>query len=233
MGGFFVLSIALTLLPAAGVETAPPAESPLPANLPRGWYARIETSAGTIVARLLPEQAPQAVAHFAAFAEGRLDWVDPLTGVTKKENYYDGMKIHKVVAGQRFEAGDPTETGRGAPPIWVPLEARGPVKFDGPFRLGMTRAPLGRISGMLFFVTAAGVSFLNRDHPCFGEVVLGRDVVSLICGVKTGPTGKPLDPVTIERIRIHGVGDPTPLPEPVRYTPKRHTFGLRETPATP
>jgi len=233
MRGSWVLSVALPLLAPAGAETAPAPRLTLPANLPQGWYATIETSLGTIVARLFPEQAPQAVAHFAALAEGRLEWVDPLTGTTKKGNYYDGIKVHLAAAGQRFEAGDPTGTGRGAPPIWVPRETRGPMNFDAPWRLGMTRASGGRVSGVLFFVTAAGLSFLNGDHPCFGEVVAGRDVVISICSVKTGPGGKPIDPVVIERIRIHSVGDPIPLPEPVRYTPPRHTFGLKETPAKP
>lgn len=235
MRGTPVFSSALLLfLAAAGAGGAPPTQPPLPGDLPQGWYATIETSLGTIVARLFPEQAPQAVAHFAALAEGRLEWVDPLTGVTKHGNYYDGLKVHLAVAGQRFEAGDPTGTGRGAPPFWIPYrEVDGPIKFDEPWRLGMTRASLGRISGVLFFVTATGLSSLDRGHPCFGEVVAGRDVVTSICNVKTGPGDKPLDAVVIERIRIHRVGDPMPLPEPVRYTPKPPKFGLKEHPANP
>ena len=50
-------------------------------GLAEGLYARIETSLGRIVARLLPEQAPQSVAHFAAMAEGQLEWFDMTTGV--------------------------------------------------------------------------------------------------------------------------------------------------------
>jgi len=235
MRGALVLSLVLPLLAAVGPDSAPPppAQTLLPATLPQGWYATIETSLGVIVARLFPEQAPQAVAHFAALAEGRLEWVDPLTGVTNRGNYYDGLEVHLAVAGQRFEAGDPTGTGRGAPPFWIPLEVNGPIKFDAPWRLGMTRASLGRISGVLFFVTATGLSALDRGHPCFGEVVSGREVVSAICNVKTGPRGNPLEAVVIRRIRIQKVGDPPPLPEPVRFTPKPPEFGLKEPPAKP
>ena len=82
-------------------------------GLPVGWYAVIDTSLGRILARLLPEQAPQAVAHFAALAEGRLEWNDPFTGKPRRDPYYDGVVIHRVAAGQRFEAGDPTGTSRG------------------------------------------------------------------------------------------------------------------------
>ncbi len=222
-------SLVLSSLRAA----AAPPEPPLPANLPEGWYARIETSLGTIVARLLPDQAPQSVAHFAALAEGRLEWIDPLTGVTKKGNYYDGLKVHLALAEQRFEVGDPTETGRGAPLIYVPPEGKGPVNFDAAGRLGMTRSSLGRISGVLFFVTAAPLPFLTGAHPCFGEVAVGRDVVRAICGVKTSPRGKPLDPVVLKKVRLEKVGDPKPLPDPVPFTPKPMAFGPRETPKDP
>ena len=41
-------------------------------RLDEGWYARLETDRGMILIRLLPDQAPQSVAHFAALAEGKL-----------------------------------------------------------------------------------------------------------------------------------------------------------------
>jgi hypothetical protein len=46
----------------------------LPGFVPQGWYARLDTDKGPIVAKLLPDQAPQSVAHFAALAQGRLEW---------------------------------------------------------------------------------------------------------------------------------------------------------------
>ena len=202
---------------------APPAD--LPPGLPTGWYTRIQTSMGTIIARLLPEQAPQTVAYFAAFAEGRMSWVDPLTGETKKGHYYDGLKVHKAIAGERFEAGDPTETGRGSPLIYVVPELKNPKNFDAPGRLGMTRSSLGRISASLFFVTSGSLPYLNNRHPCFGEVVSGQDVVWEICTVKTQPSGKPITPVVLESVRVLPVGNPPPLQEPVPYTPIPLDFG--------
>ena len=90
---------------------------------PQGWYAVVDTTLGSFTFRLLPEQAPQSVADFVAFAEGRMEYTDPYTGNKKKARYYDGVAIHKMVYGQRFEAGDPTGTGHGMPPVWVPKEA--------------------------------------------------------------------------------------------------------------
>lgn len=198
-------------------------EGPAPETLSgfsEGWYARIETSWGPILVRLLPEQAPQSVAHFAALAEGRLPWTDPFTGERTERPYYDGLLVHKVVLAERFEAGDPTATGRGAPPIFVPLEGKGPEDFSRPFRVGMTRSGLGRISGALFFVTATSQPHLTGLHPCFGVVVEGRDVVERIVRARVDRNQKPLDPIRLERVRILRAGHPPPLPEPVPYTPQ-------------
>lgn len=214
------------LAPCAAPGEAPPEgsnsqTSGLPAHLAEGWYAKIETSLGTIIARLLPDQAPQSVAHFAALAEGRLPWTDRVTGEGREGPYYDGQQVYQAVAGQRFDAGDPTGTGRGSPLIFVPFERKGPVSFNAPGRLGMATNTLGWVSGTRFFVTSAAISWLSAQSPCFGEVVAGKDVAWSICAVKTDPNGHPIEPVVIQRIRIHKVGSPPPLPDPISYKPPR------------
>lgn len=193
-----------------------------------GWYARLETSAGAVVIRLLPEQAPQSVAHFAALAEGRLEWTDPFTGKPRRDPYYNGLAIHRVAAAQRFEVGDPTGTGRGSAPVYVPEEGFGPVDFRARGRVGMTRASLGRISGSLFFVTAAGLPWLNGRHPCFGIVVHGLDVVDAISVVRADANGKPLEPIVLQSVKVYSVGEVAPLPEPVAFTPQPRRLTLRE-----
>ena len=191
---------------------------------PDGWYAEVETSLGSFTFRLLTEQAPQTVAHFAAFATGRMEFVDPYTGSKKKAPYYDGLPIHKTKFAQWIEVGDMTGTGHGMPPVWVPAEP-GLVNFSRPYRVGMTSASLKRISGVLFFVTIVAEPALNASHNCFGEVVEGRDVVERLCNVKTNSKGAPLEPVLIKHIAIVKSGDPPPLPEPVAYEPPVPVLG--------
>ena len=216
--------LALLLLSAA----TPAEVTALPEGLPEGWYAKIDTSMGTMVARLHPENAPQATAHFAALAEGRLPWPDLTTGEERRGRYYDGMAVHKAKAGERFEVGDATGTGRGAPLIRVPME-KGKMGFERPYRLGMTRSSLNRISGVLFFVSVGNLSYLTGTHPCFGELVSGQEVAWNIATVKTNTSGKPLEPVVIHSIRILAVGAPAPLPEPVPYAPPPpEPFGVKE-----
>jgi cyclophilin family peptidyl-prolyl cis-trans isomerase len=94
------------------------------------------------------------------------------------------------------------------------------VTFNRPWRMGMTRSTLRRISGVVFFVTATTLpSFIGR-HPCFGEVIGGQDVVRAICKVRTQSDGTPGEPIVIQTIRIFKIGAPSPLPEPVPYEPK-------------
>jgi len=223
-------TLVLALVPLvaeAPTETAP--EKPAvekesdsfepPEGLRAGWYARIETSMGRIIARLLPDQAPQAVAYFTRLAEGELDWVDPVTGETMSGHYYDGVKVHFADAGFQFEAGDRHGTGAAAPLIWIPEEGDGPVTFNLPGRLGMTRGTLGQINAVQFFITASPQPKMIRRYPCFGEVVSGKDVVFDITAVPTYRSGLPVDDVLIEKIRIFKVGSPRAIAEPQPYQP--------------
>jgi len=192
---------------------------------PEGWYAEVETSLGSFTIRLAPEQAPQSVAHFVAFATGRMEFIDPFTGAKQKEPFYDGIAIHKTTFAQRFEAGDRTGTGHGMPIVWVPAES-GPVNFTRPYRVGMTSSTMRRNSGVLFFVSIVAEPYLNANHNCFGEIIEGRDVVERICNVKTDKRGKPLEGVTIRHVVIVKSGNPPPIPDPVPFTPPVPVFGL-------
>jgi len=207
---------AILVASAAVVLSATAAPKP---TLPVGWYAVVDTTLGAFTIKLLPEQAPQTVAHFTAFAEGRMEWQDIATGEPQKRPFYDGLAIHRVTPFQRFEAGDPTGTGHGQPLVYVPKEP-GPVDFSRPFRVGMTGSSMQRISAVVFFVTMDAEPYLNAGHNCFGEVVDGRDVVEAICAVKTRER-VPIDPVVIKKVSIVKSGNPAPIPEPVRYRPTR------------
>ncbi len=195
-----------------------------PKGLPDGWFASIDTSEGRIIARLLPDQAPQAVAHFTALAEGRLEWFDETTGKLNNYRYYDGVKIHRVSAGQLFEAGNPPVFGQVAPDLHLRNEGAQPVSFSRPGRLGMVTGGAGT-SGVKFFVTASGQPRLNRMSPCFGEVLFGLDVVVRITQRKAYGNGRPIDPPVIERVSIFSVGQVAPLPQPEPYTAKRSRPG--------
>jgi len=206
---------------AAGLDSEAGVQSQPQESLGQGWYARIETSMGSIVVRLLPEQAPQAVAQFVALAEGAVERADPLTGEAIDGPYYDGTEVYLAKAGIQFEAGDPTSTGGGGPPLWVsPREGSGPANFHMAGRIGLTPTPGRGASPYSFFITASAQPQLTGLYPCFGTVVQGGDVVMRISEVRTRRDGRPIEPVLINKVRIFKEGEPPSLPEPVSYQPK-------------
>jgi len=203
-----------------------------PDGLTEGWYARIETSLGRIIVRLLPEQAPESVAHFAALAEGRLEWNDPVTGQLRKGRYYDGAEVYRATAAQLFQVGQRSGAGDPTPFLYVPRKEGQPVNFGLAGRMGNVRVG-PKLSAARFQITATSMPGFSNTVPCFGVVAEGLDTVHLISTVKTHPNGQPLEPVIIERIRLFEIGEPEPLPEPVPYYPEQHPLiklDLRDDP---
>ncbi len=215
-----VLGALLLVSAAAVAEQVPAANDGFtpPVGLPEGWYARIETSMGQLLVRMLPEQAPQSVAHFAALAEGRLEWNDPVTGEEQSGPFYDGATIYLSKAGMLFEAGDRTAEGSHAPFLYVPPEGFGPVNFHVGYRMGNVKVGPGH-SASRFLITAASNPGLSGTIPCFGVVLKGQEHIFPITAVKTHSNGRPIEPVVIEKVRMFTVGDPAPLEEPKRYFP--------------
>ena len=64
------------------------------------YVATIKTNQGSIVAELLPKEAPKTVNNFVFLA---------------REGYYDGIIFHRVIQGFMIQGGDPTGTGGGGP----------------------------------------------------------------------------------------------------------------------
>ncbi|MDR3573913.1 MAG: peptidylprolyl isomerase, partial [Anaerolineaceae bacterium] len=88
---------AFSILPAIAQQSANPAEVPA---VPNGPVAVMDTSMGRITCQLFNQQAPKAVAHFVALAEGKEDWTNSATG-KKYHNrpLYNGTIFHRVIPG--------------------------------------------------------------------------------------------------------------------------------------
>jgi peptidyl-prolyl cis-trans isomerase A (cyclophilin A) len=222
----WLLSLLLLVPAANGTAVGSTVAPPTGDELPEGWYARIETSMGKIVVRLLPEQAPQAVAQFVALARGTLERVDPVTGEPVTDPYYDGTEVYSVELGVRFEAGKPA--GSGGPQMWAPpKEGVGPVNYNLAGRLGLNLVSGRGATPYNFFVTATAQPRLSGVYPCLGVVVEGRDVALRITAVRTQPGGRPVESIRIEKVRVFTVGDPQALPELVSYVAKPRRLAPR------
>jgi peptidyl-prolyl cis-trans isomerase A (cyclophilin A) len=180
-GLVFALGLALASFPAA-------------AQAPRVAF---DTSAGTIVVELAPEQAPKTVANF-------LEYV--------RAGQYDNTIFHRVISGFMIQGGgyktDLSEKPTRAP---IPLESKnGLTNKRGTIAMARRGDPNSATSQ--FFINV--VDNTNLDYPkpdghgyaVFGKVVEGMDVVDKIRAAPTGNSGSfqdvPQTPIVIKSARI-------------------------------
>ena len=181
----------------------------VPALAAEPLYATLQTSAGTIGIRLLPEKAPQTVKNFVELAQGKKEVVDPVSRKRSKgTRYYDGTLFHRVIPGFMIQGGDPltrgaplgasatkggTPFGTGTPGYRFADELKtGDRAFDEPCQLAMANAGPDT-NGSQFFVTEGHGEQVRQLYPracasrsglCgythFGVGICGCDVVARI-----------------------------------------------------
>jgi cyclophilin family peptidyl-prolyl cis-trans isomerase len=150
------------------------------------WRARMATSKGEVVIRLLPETAPMHVTSFAYLA---------------RLGFYDGLSFHRVISAFMAQGGCPLGTGTGGPGYTFDGEYAPGVKHDRPGLLSMANAGPGT-DGSQFFLTFVPTPWLDGKHTIFGALESGQDTLAALeaCGSESGRTREPLklEKVTIE-----------------------------------
>ena len=122
--------------------------------------AVIKTNKGEINLVLFPEKAPVTVANFVNLA---------------KNNYYDGIKFHRVIEDFMVQGGDPTGTGAGGPGYRFEDEVNNGLNFSEPGKLAMANAGPGT-NGSQFFITLNPLDQLNGKYTIFGELKSRNDL---------------------------------------------------------
>jgi peptidyl-prolyl cis-trans isomerase A (cyclophilin A) len=163
--------------------------------------ATLQTSEGTIVLRLFPDQAPKTVSNFVELAEGTREWTDPQTRRATTDKLYDGTIFHRVIPDFMIQGGDPLGTGTGGPGYKFGDEFHPDLSFSRPYLLAMANAGPGT-NGSQFFITTVPTPWLNRKHTIFGEVIEGSDVVDRISHLKTQGSDRPVNDVVLESVTI-------------------------------
>ena len=184
-------------------------------------FAVLETSRGTIGVKLLPGEAPNAVANFVDLATGKKPFKDPLTKESRTANFFDGLLFHRAEPGKWIQSGDPAtrdaplgaDNQAGYNFGWTgpgyefadELPKPGSKLYDRPCMVGMTnRGP--NTNGSKFFITEAPQPQLDPkecdqspSRVCgwvrIGEAVCGCDLVAAIA--RAGPSQTRLAKVTI------------------------------------
>lgn len=125
---------------------------------------KIETTKGTIEAKLYADEVPNTVANFVNLA---------------KRGFYDGLTFHRVISDFMIQTGDPQGNGTGGPGYQFADEINPKLKHVGPGVLSMANAG-PNTNGSQFFITHVPTPWLDGKHAVFGQVTSGQDVVNAI-----------------------------------------------------
>ena len=137
---------------------------PMTIDSKKNYLARISTARGEIVLQLFPEHAPQTVNNFVFLA---------------RENFYDGVTFHRVIANFMIQGGDPSGSGSGGPGYRFADEtSANPLKHETGVISMANAGP--NTNGSQFFITHSEQPHLNGRHTVFGKVLQGQDVVDTI-----------------------------------------------------
>ena len=181
------------VFPLLALLVAAPARAQAPApTAPTATEAVLETDAGLIVIRLLPELAP---AHVNVFKK------------TAQAGNYNGTIFHRIIRGGIIQGGDPNTKD----PAKAARYGQGGLGFlkaefsERPFvrgTVGAARLPSSRDSGgTQFFICLRDQPGLKGQYTIFGEVVSGIEVADQI---STTPVedDKPRERVEIKKVTL-------------------------------
>ncbi|MDZ7696925.1 MAG: peptidylprolyl isomerase [Deltaproteobacteria bacterium] len=159
----------------------------------------LDTSKGTIVIELYPDEAPKTVENFLRYAR----W-----------GHYDGTIFHRVIPDFMIQGGGFDEKmSRKLTELPVENEADNGLKNDrGTVAMARTSDPHSATDQ--FFINTKNNAFLNHKnktpqgwgYAVFGKVIAGMDVVDEISRVKTEKKGTmsdvPVEPVIIKTVKV-------------------------------
>jgi peptidyl-prolyl cis-trans isomerase B (cyclophilin B) len=167
--------------------------------LPDKPQVTIETSMGTIVLDLYPDDAPKTVANFLNYAR----W-----------GHYDGTIFHRVIPDFMIQGGGFTpKMKEKLTEMSIENEADNGLKNErGTVAMARTQDPHSATAQ--FFINTKNNTFLNHKsktaegwgYTVFGKVTKGMDVVDAISKVETTTRGSmanvPVEPVVITRVSV-------------------------------
>jgi peptidyl-prolyl cis-trans isomerase B (cyclophilin B) len=165
--------------------------------------AVIETSAGTFVIDLAPDEAPNQVAYFIKQAQ---------------DGAYDGTIFHRMVRLGMVQGGDPLTRDPSKRALYgtgglnmVKAEARAAKVTRG--SVAAVLVP-GRpdSAGSQFFIVVVDQPGLAGQYTVFGHVSDGLEVVQRISETPVDDKGLAIDRVEITHVTVRATPPPTPEP---------------------
>jgi peptidyl-prolyl cis-trans isomerase A (cyclophilin A) len=166
-------------------------------------WATFTTTMGKLVIELDSKAAPESVATFVGYATGGLAWKK--NRMLTNAPLYDGTVFHRVIPGFLIQGGDPTGTSTGGPGQVTADESQLPSQKALHFKrgsVGLAHIPDAHGNGSQFFIVVGDAPWLDGRYTQIGQVVSGLDVADKISNAPRGPSDRPLQPVTLESVRL-------------------------------
>lgn len=157
-------------------------------------HVRIKTSKGEMTFELFENEAPNTVANFVALVE---------------DQFYDGLKFHRVVENRFAQGGCPNGNGKGGPGYAIKCECITPEArqhFYGSLSMAHRGLDTG---GSQFFICLSRTSDLDGRHTVFGRVIAGIEVLDRLTRNHTpsskikGADADTIQSMTVIRRRDH------------------------------
>lgn len=163
--------------------------------------ATLHTSEGDITIEFFDTEAKNTVANFIKLT---------------KENFYDGVKFHRVIKGFMIQTGDPLSKDDSKVDVWGTgdagykfadeIDPASDLYAKGGYAKGIVAmANSGpNTNGSQFFIMAENYP-LPPLYTIFGKVVSGQDVVDKIANVPTTlprVKDRPVTPIVIKSIDL-------------------------------
>ena len=159
---------------------------------------------GDVEVELYPDVAPNTVNNFISLANS---------------GFYDGTTFHRVIKDFIIQGGDPDGNGTGGPGYSIKGEfsANGfkndLAHTDGV--LSMARSYDNDSAGSQFFIMTSESPHLDGQYAAFGKVIDGMDTVYEVENVETDSNDMPIQPVTIESVKVDTKGVKYDAPEKI------------------
>ena len=117
-----------------------------------------------------------------------------------ESGFYNGIVFHRIIDGFMIQGGCPKGNGTGGPGYVIKDEFSAANQNN---RGTISMANAGpNTGGSQFFINLVDNSHLDKNHPVFGKVIGGLDVVDKIAKVKTDRSDRPLSAVRITRASV-------------------------------
>ena len=163
-------------------------------------FTIVMNDGSVVYGELYPETAPQTVGNFIALANNE---------------YYNGLKFHRIIAGFMIQGGDPDGDGTGGPGYAIKGEfsnngVENPISHERGV-LSMARSTNNDSAGSQFFICHADSTHLDGQYAAFGRVLEGMDTVDVIASTSTDAANAPKTEQVMKLVHVETYGTEYPF----------------------